>query len=51
MIFFREINPLSYRLLERIYRQSRHHQASATKSPVSNINCTRGKNQRVDENL
>src|SRR5579883_1040008 len=26
MIFFREINPLSYRLLERIYRQSRHHQ-------------------------
>ncbi|MGJ5673092.1 MAG: IS630 family transposase [Nostochopsis sp.] len=26
MIFMREINPLSYRLLERIYRQSRHHQ-------------------------
>jgi transposase len=26
MIFLREINPLSSRLLERIYRQSRHHQ-------------------------
>lgn len=26
MIFFREINPLSAKLLERIYRQSRHHQ-------------------------
>lgn len=26
MIFLREINPLSYQLLERIYRQSRHHQ-------------------------
>ncbi len=26
MIFIREINPLSYQLLERIYRQSRHHQ-------------------------
>ena len=26
MIFIREINPLSLKLLERIYRQSRHHQ-------------------------
>jgi hypothetical protein len=26
MIFLREINPLSSHLLERIYRQSRHHQ-------------------------
>jgi transposase len=26
MIFIREINPLSFKLLERIYRQSRHHQ-------------------------
>jgi len=26
MIFLREINPLSFKLLERIYRQSRHHQ-------------------------
>lgn len=26
MIFLREINPLSLKLLERIYRQSRHHQ-------------------------
>lgn len=26
MIFIREINPLSYQLLERIYRQSRHNQ-------------------------
>jgi transposase len=26
MIFIREINPLSSKLLERIYRQSRHHQ-------------------------
>lgn len=26
MRFFREINPLSFKLLERIYRQSRHHQ-------------------------
>lgn len=26
MIFFREINPLSAKLLERIYRQSRHHE-------------------------
>ena len=26
MIFFRDINPLSFKLLERIYRQSRHHQ-------------------------
>ncbi len=26
MILFREINPLSAKLLERIYRQSRHHQ-------------------------
>jgi transposase len=26
MIFIREINPLSFNLLERIYRQSRHHQ-------------------------
>ena len=26
MIFIREINPLSAKLLERIYRQSRHHQ-------------------------
>lgn len=26
MFFLREINPLSFKLLERIYRQSRHHQ-------------------------
>jgi transposase len=26
MIFIREINPLSFKLIERIYRQSRHHQ-------------------------
>ncbi len=26
MIFLREINPLSLKLLERIYRQSRYHQ-------------------------
>lgn len=26
MFFIREINPLSFKLLERIYRQSRHHQ-------------------------
>ena len=26
MLFLREINPLSFKLLERIYRQSRHHQ-------------------------
>ena len=26
MIFIREINPLSLKLLERIYRQGRHHQ-------------------------
>lgn len=26
MIFIREINPLSLKLLERIYHQSRHHQ-------------------------
>jgi transposase len=26
MFFIREINPLSLKLLERIYRQSRHHQ-------------------------
>ena len=26
MIFFREVNPLSAKLLERIYHQSRHHQ-------------------------
>jgi hypothetical protein len=26
MIFIREINPLSAKLLERIYRQSQHHQ-------------------------
>lgn len=26
MIFIREVNPLSFKLLERIYRQSRHHQ-------------------------
>jgi len=26
MIFIREINPLSAKLLERLYRQSRHHQ-------------------------
>ena len=26
MIFIREINPLSAKLLERIYRQTRHHQ-------------------------
>ncbi|MEH1857201.1 MAG: helix-turn-helix domain-containing protein [Nostoc sp.] len=28
MIFLREINPLSLKLLERIYRQSRYHQVS-----------------------
>lgn len=28
MIFLREINPLSFKLLERIYRQSRYHQVS-----------------------
>ena len=26
MFFMKEINPLSLKLLERIYRQSRHHQ-------------------------
>jgi hypothetical protein len=26
MIFFREINPLSLKLLKRVHRQSRHHQ-------------------------
>lgn len=26
MFFLREINPLTFKLLERIYRQSRHHQ-------------------------
>jgi hypothetical protein len=29
MFLIREINPLSFKLLERIYRQSRHHQVPA----------------------
>ena len=46
MIFFREINPLSLKLLKRVHRQSRHHQVRHASS-FPNFSIRRGKIEQL----